>query len=745
MPKKKENTESKILKLFAGNTEKTFSFETLLHFLPKKTRKEKLFHALDILKRQGKIREPERFQFQLLEQSEWKVKEIEEITENAPEVKKKKEIKKEDLKPKSKFIPQSNAKYHYEAKIDISSNGAVFAIVEGMDKDAIFRQKDGLKVFNGDRAIVEILPVKEGKRPEANLIRVVERNVESIIGKVHQTERDTFVDPLSRKVKNHFYINYKHTKGAKNGDFVVVEFLEWNEGEKNPRGKVVEILNNISKNNIEMKSILLEKGFQQEFDEAVLEELKAVNPKIEKSELSYREDFRKTLTFTIDPVDAKDFDDAISYKKIDENHYELGVHIADVSHYVKPNTLIDDEAYKRATSVYLPDRVAPMLPEMLSNNLCSLNPNVERYAFAVIFDVDAKGKILNERICKTIIKSDRRYTYEEAQDIIETQKGDFAEEILFLDKISKIWRVERYKKGAISFVSPEVRFRLDEDGVPIEVYEKVQKDSNLLIEDFMLKANVSVAKFLSDKVKDKKIRASVYRNHDLPSMERLEQFRETAFRLGQHKIQALEDANKASTILNNFLEEIKNSPEAAILNQLAIRSMAKAYYGTENIGHYGLAYDFYTHFTSPIRRYPDLLVHRLLESVLYGSKTDYPRDLLEMKCQHCSQQEKFATECEREGIKYKQVEYLSTKIGEEFTGIISGAIQAGFWVELSDNKCEGFVEIQKNFREPFEFDAQKIGLVSRNGKDSFFYGDEVRIIVQKVNLEEKKIWFKLTE
>ncbi len=732
MPKQTEQLETKILKLFGTDSHKIFYFETLIGLLPQKTRKEKLIHSLDILKKQKKIKEVERFKFQLVK------------GDTKDNVSSHQEVKPVKLdKPKSKFIPNQKV---YEGIIDISNtSGAVFVIIEGVERDAIFRQREMPKVFQGDRVKVSLSDVKPGKRPEATLVDVIERKVHKIIGKVHKTERDTFVEPLSRKIKQHFYIAFQDTKNAENDQYVLVEFKEWNLSEKSPRGRIIEILDGSAFHNIEMESILIEKGFQKSFDPKVIEELNDVSKKIEKSELSYRLDYRNVTTLTIDPADARDFDDAISLQKLENGNYEIGVHIADVSHFVKPHTEVDKEAFNRATSVYLPDRVAPMLPELLSNDLCSLNPKVERYAFAAIFEMDENGKIINEKIAKTVIKSNHRFSYEEAQEIIETQKGNFAEEILFLDKIAKIWRAERYKKGAIKFATTEVRFKFDDKGVPIEVYEKVQKDSNLLIEDFMLKANVCVATFLSNYVEQKKIHAGVYRNHDLPSLEKLQQFSETAFRLGKHKVKSLEDPKKAASVLNAFLDEIKDTPEAPILNQLAIRSMAKANYSTTNIGHYGLGYAFYTHFTSPIRRYPDLLVHRLLDKILYQTKYNYPKDILEQMCQHCSIQEKNAADCEREGIKYKQVEYLSYRIGKTFQGIISGAIQSGFWVELIDNKCEGFVELAAQFKEEFVYDAQKISLTSSKGKRSFFYGDVITIEVAKVHLRDKKVWFKVVD
>ena len=450
---------------------------------------------------------------------------------------------------------------------------------------------------------------------------------------------------------------------------------------------------------------------------------------------------RSTLTLTIDPKTARDFDDALSVKKLEVDLYEVGVHIADVAHYVELGTELDKEALRRATSVYLPDRVAPMLPEKLSNDLCSLNPKADRLAFSMIYHIDIDGKIHDEYLAKTIIHSDRRFTYEEAQQVIETGKGDHAETILLLQKIASIWRKERFSKGAINFEAPEVQFVLDETGKPIDIIPKVQKEANWLIEEYMLRANTSIAKALDVYTKKKLIPAGVYRDHDAPDMAKLEQFSNAALRLGGHKLKKIEKPEQAAKILNEFLGSIVNEPESDILNQMAIRSMAKAYYSTENIGHYGLGYSHYSHFTSPIRRYPDLIAHRLLTNVLKKKKIEYTAAQMEEMCQHCSDQERKATDCEREGIKYKQVEYLSYHLKKEFEGIISGMNGTGFWVELKANKCEGYVELSSNFRENFSFNPTTLSLKGHESHTEFHMGQPLTIAVDKVDLEAKRVWF----
>ena len=449
----------------------------------------------------------------------------------------------------------------------------------------------------------------------------MERKLTQFVGKFDiqkSKEYDVyFVSPLTEKVPFDFYISSKFIKDAKAGDFVEVEFVEWRDGEKNPRGRVIDVIKDFNPNELQMRSILLSKGFHQDFDETVIHELKSISKTIPDSEIKDRLDLRKVTTITIDPKTAKDFDDALSIEKIEDDLYEIGVHIADVSYYVPVDSEVDKEAVRRATSVYLPDRVAPMLPEILSNDLCSLNPKVDRLAFSVMYKIDSKGTVHNEYIAKTVIHSKKRFAYEDAQAIIESGKGELAEEVMTFWKIASIWRADRFNKGAINFEAPEVQFVLDENKVPIDIIPKVQKEANWLIEEFMLRVPIQLWLERSmDIRKAKKIPAGVYRNHDVPDMMKLEQFREAALRLGEHKVKKIDKVENAAKILNDFLASIANTPESDILNQIAIRSMAKAVYSTNNIGHYGLGYTHYSHFTSPIRRYPDLLAHRLLTDIL---------------------------------------------------------------------------------------------------------------------------------
>lgn len=737
MKEKNEKTETKVLTLFGKNYEKKFSFDKLKELLPKTTRKEKLVHALMVLKRQKKIVEIEMDVYML---KQWE-NELTTKPKTFIKTTKEKDIKEITTK-KEPIIAGSD---EVEGILDITATGAMFVAIEGMDRDAIMRSKN-VPAFSGDRILVKLDKVREGKRTEARFIKVVERKLKSFIGKfsVHKSKdfEVYFVTPVSSKALFDFYISSKFIHEAKDGDYVEIEFLEWGEKEKNPRGKVIEVLKNFNPNELTMRTILLEREFHQEFPEAVLEELKPIKSKLTEKDFEGRLDMRSTLTLTIDPKTARDFDDALSVKKLDDHLYEVGVHIADVAHYVQLGTELDKEALRRATSVYLPDRVAPMLPEKLSNDLCSLNPKVDRLAFSMIYHIDDTGKVHDEYLAKTIIYSDRRFSYEEAQEVIETGKGDHADTILLLQKIASIWREARFKKGGINFEATEVQFVLDENGKPIDVIPKIQKEANWLIEEYMLRANTSVALALDVYTKKKMIPAGIYRDHDTPDMAKLELFSDAALRLGGHKLKKITKPDQAADILNEFLSSISDAPESDILNQLAIRSMAKAYYSTENIGHYGLGFTHYSHFTSPIRRYPDLIAHRLLTNVLKKKKIEYTAAQMEEMCQHCSDQERKATECEREGIKYKQVEYLSYHLKQEFEGIISGMNGTGFWVELKANKCEGYVELSSNFKENFSFNPTTLSLKGHESHIEFHMGQVVTILVDKVDLDAKRVWFK---
>ncbi|MBO7202791.1 MAG: ribonuclease R, partial [Paludibacteraceae bacterium] len=522
---------------------------------------------------------------------------------------------------------------------------------------------------------------------------------------------------------------------------VIVRIIEWNPKDRNPIGEIVEILGNVGENNTEMHAILAEFGLPYSYPKNLELEAEQISEEISQKEISQRIDMRNIPTFTIDPKDAKDFDDALSIRKIEENLWEIGVHIADVTHYVKPDSPIDEEAYKRATSVYLVDRTIPMLPEKLSNKLCSLRPNEDKLCFSVLFKMDNFANIKEYQICKTVINSTRRFTYEEAQEIIENEEGDMKEEILELNRLAKILRSNRFSKGAIAFERTEVRFEIDEKGKPLSVYFKESKDANKLIEEFMLLANRTVATHIAKPGKGKKPKTFVYRIHDTPNSDKLHIFSDFIRRFG-YKLKTTGKTTEVSSSINNLLNNVQGKREQNLVETIAIRSMAKAIYSTENIGHYGLAFDYYTHFTSPIRRYPDMMVHRLLEKYLNGGRNEN-RDIWEERCDHSSMREQLAANAERASIKYKQVEYMSDKIGLIFDGTISGVTEWGIYVELNENKCEGMIPVRDLGDDYYVFDDKNYCIIGKHFGKKFQLGDPITVRIKKTNLEKKQMDFSL--
>ena len=544
---------------------------------------------------------------------------------------------------------------------------------------------------------------------------------------------------------------------AQNGQKVIAEIADWPKGTKNPIGKITKLLGWPGDNDVEMNSILSEFGFPLSFPKRVEDESEAISESIPAAEIQKRRDFRDIPTFTIDPADAKDFDDALSIRKLANGNWEIGVHIADVSHFVRPTTQLDKEAYFRATSVYLVDRVIPMLPEKLSNGVCSLRPNEDKLCFSSVFEMNDQAHVINSWFGKTIIHSINRFSYEQAQEVLETGSGIMSSELLQMNTLAKILRNERFKKGAIAFEKVEVRFKLDEKGKPLGVYLKESKDSNKLIEEFMLLANRSVAEFVGRKhqvlSENKRVRNNeerenirvekkpfVYRVHDSPVSERLENFVAFAGKWG-YKLKIGNDREIASS-LNGLMKDLKGKKEQNVLEQLAVRTMSKAVYTTDNVGHYGLAFDFYTHFTSPIRRYPDILVHRLLEFYLEG-KSGVDQDLLEEQCKHSTQMEIKASEAERASIKYKQVEFLQDKIGETFDGLISGVTEWGLYVEIVENKCEGMIRLRDLADDFYEFDDTNYCVIGTRTKRKYTLGDSVKVQVVRCDLLRKQIDFRM--
>ena len=624
--------------------------------------------------------------------------------------------------------------------IDVARSGDAYVTVEGRNKDFFIHRKNTSHAFDGDSVKIMRLHKPNAGRPEAVVSEIVKRKRTSFIGVVERINDTCFVIADNTSIKADFYIPEARSQKAKHRDKVVVELAEWRPKDKNPIGHISEILGQAGSNDIEMKSILVENGFFTSFTRDVLNEAEDLPFKVSDDEKKKRRDFSKIPTFTIDPTDAKDFDDAISFQKLDNGLFEVGVHIADVSHYVKEHSVLDKEAFKRATSVYLVDRVAPMFPERLSNIICSLRPNEDKCCFAAVFQLDEKAKVQNVWFGKTVIHSQKRFTYDEAQVILEGGEGVFKNELLKLNELAHLLRKERFLLGSIAFDAPETKFQLDENGKPIGVFVKERKDAHLLIEDFMLLANKAVAKFAGKDKNENGKTPFVYRIHDLPNQEKLIDFSLFAQKFG-YKIQ-FDHPKQIARDLNRLMQEIAGKPEEAVLQQLAIRTMAKAIYTTNNIGHYGLGFDYYTHFTSPIRRYPDVMVHRLLERLLDNKKMPAQSEL-EFQCKHSSERERAASDAERASIKYKMAEFMLDRIGEHFSGVISGVKNWGIYVDLPEYNCEGLVRVETMSDDSYTYDERKMRMIGKRHGHAFQLGDRVNVILIGVDIEKKTIDFEL--
>lgn len=624
-------------------------------------------------------------------------------------------------------------------RLNMKQTGKAYLIVDGGEMDDVFISANNTAhALNGDMVKVHLFPARRGKRPEGRVIEILERHKTNFVGTIKISKNISFFIPDDISMPMDVLIPNENLHNAKNGQKVVIRITEWHENALNPFGEVIQILGYPGDNEVEMLSILIDQTFYNTFSNEVEQEAATIPVEIPEKELLSRRDFRQTFTITIDPADAKDFDDAISLKILDNNLYEIGIHIADVSYYVKPNTLIEKEAYNRATSVYLVDRTIPMLPEKLSNGICSLSPHEDKLCFSAVFVLDENGKVHKQWFGKTVINSDRRFDYEEVQAIIETKKGDYAEEILLFDKIAKALRKERFEKGSINFHSEEVKFILNEQAKPIGVYVKENTDSHQLIEDLMLLANRKVAEFVGKVPNNKDAKAFVYRIHDQPLEEKINKFNEFIQKLG-YTLQ-LNTRKHLVDSMNELFETIEGKGEQNLIEQLAIRTMQRAVYSTQNIGHYGLAFKHYTHFTSPIRRYPDLMVHRLLERYLSGKPSVNIEELI-VKCKHSTEMEQRATEAERNSIKYKQAEYLSDKIGQTFDGLISGVSKWGIWVELKESKCEGMVSVKTLTDDFYYIDEDNYRYIGQHSGKIIRLGDIVRVKVKKVDLAKKQIDF----
>lgn len=622
--------------------------------------------------------------------------------------------------------------------LEVTRSGIGYVIIDGEEKDILIRPNNFNRALHGDTVIVKVSDSK-GRRTEGHVKEVVERKQTEFMGTLEVSENFAFFKPDSQKPMPDFYISPKNLNGAKNNDRAVVRLMNWDKAEKKPEGEVISVIQAKDMNDLAMKEILTEAGFPLSFAQEVLEETAALSDVIDEAEQNRRKDFRKILTFTIDPADAKDFDDALSIRKLSADEYEIGVHIADVSHFVRAGTELDKSAYERATSVYLPDRVNPMLPEKISNELCSLRPDEDKCTFSVIFRISTGAQVKSYTISKTIIHSAHRFTYEQVQDIIDTRDGLYSDEILLLNSLAQKFRSERFNNGAINFSSTEVKFTLDENARPTGVVIKESTESHQLIEEFMLLANRTVAEHVSRIHIHNTPVPFPYRIHDTPDDEKLKPFVAFAKKFGYHFDMKNEAAVAAS--FNKLLQEIKGKPEQHVLEQLGIRTMAKAVYTSENVGHYGLGFEHYCHFTSPIRRYPDIMVHRVLHDILENRAE--PDKKMEQKCKHCSEKERGAMDAERAANKYKQVEFMQDFVGDEFDGVISGVSSFGFWVETVSHKCEGFVSVRDlSEYDDFRLDETDYALVGLRSGRKFRMGDLIRVKLQSASLGKRQLDFE---
>ncbi|MCU4165540.1 ribonuclease R [Carboxylicivirga caseinilyticus] len=631
--------------------------------------------------------------------------------------------------------------------VDMTASGAAFIVPDdGSDEDVFIPRNAMNKALNGDRVKIFKSARRKHKQPEGEVIEILERKREHFVGVMQIARGLAFLVVDARVMQNDIFIPAKGLKGAKNGQKAIARIVEWPERAKNPIGEIIDVLGDVGDNNAEMHAILAEFNLPYKYPDEVNAEAEKIDAGITPEEIKKRRDFRGVTTFTIDPADAKDFDDALSLQKLKNGNWEVGVHIADVTHYVEEKSLLEKEAFERATSVYLVDRVVPMLPEHLSNGICSLRPNEEKLCFSVVFELDDNANIVDSWVGRTVIYSDRRFTYEEAQNVIETGEGDLKEEILTLDRLAKIIRKQRFSDGAIGFERVEVKFNIDENGKPVSVFFKEAKDANKLIEEFMLLANKRVAELIGknelNPKRKSKAKTFVYRIHDVPNPDKFDAFASFVRRFGYEALpKGAESINKS---LNRVLNEAHGKKEQNIVETLAVRTMAKAIYSTHNIGHYGLSFKHYTHFTSPIRRYPDMMVHRLLQRYLDGGNSVNEEKYEEM-CEHSSDMEQRAADAERASIKYKQVEFLKDRVGEEFDGVISGVTEWGLYVEIIENKCEGMIPIRDLNDDYYRFDEEEYCLIGQKYNRRYQLGDPLRITVASANLEKKQLDFALVD
>ncbi|MFN8248633.1 MAG: ribonuclease R [Ferruginibacter sp.] len=637
---------------------------------------------------------------------------------------------------KKKKDSKSSRVKMYKGKLDISRSGMGYVIVDGLEQDILVKPNDFGKAFHGDMVRVQVTKEGRGKRTEGVVVDIAERKQVDFVGDIDINRNVAFLVISGDKPIPDFFIPSEKLNGAVHGDRVLARLVKWDKSDKKPIAEVISVIKAEDEADMAMKEIIIDAGFPLSFEEEVMSAAMKLSGRITREESMKRKDCRDILTFTIDPVDAKDFDDAISIRNLDNGCYEIGVHIADVSHFVVPGSILDKAAYQRATSVYLPDRVNPMLPEKISNELCSLRPNEDKYTFSVIFQITNRAEIKHKWIGRTIIHSNHRFTYEEVQQTIETKDGLHFKPILLLNDLAQQFRKQRFDNGAINFSSQEVKFKLDEKGKPIGIVIKESKEAHKLIEEFMLLANRTVAEYVSKVKINKEPLPFPYRIHDTPDEEKLKAFAAYAKKFG-YKFD-IHNEKEIAASFNKLLEEVSGKPEQHVLEQLGIRTMAKAIYTKENVGHYGLGFENYCHFTSPIRRYPDIMVHRILQQCL--DKQVQVDKKMEEKCKHCSDRERAAMEAERAGNKYKQVQYMQQFVGDEFDGVISGVASFGFWVETVEHKCEGLVSIRDlSDYDDFWHDENDYSLVGRRSGKKFRMGDKVMIKVVAANLAKRQL------
>lgn len=695
---------TEILKLLRNNPKKRFNPKQVARRLKVTNNKDSIVHALKTLEEEKQVVELGDFKFK--------------------------------LDRYAGASQRSDNTYHI-GKVDMTRTGSAYVICEDREDDVHVAAKYMNTALNRDKVKIRVWTPRGRKRAEGEVVEIIERANSHYIGTFWQYPKFGLVVPDGQNIPKDVKIDNADSLNAQDGEKVVFAITGWGKGPfPEPFGKITTVLGKPGGNDIEMKAILINNGFNLEFPEKVMQEANSLAEEASEAERATRRDLRAVTTFTIDPDTAKDFDDALSFRELEDGHVEIGIHIADVTHYVKEGSNLDKEAYDRSTSVYLVDRVLPMLPEKLSNELCSLRPHEDKMTFSAIFTFTPKGKIVGRWFGKTITHSDRRFTYEEAQQIIETRQGDFAPEILELNRFAHILRKEKFRNGAIAFESDEVKFKLDEHGAPLSVYVKERKEAHMLVEDFMLLANREVATFIQQKGADLGAEIPfVYRIHDEPDPDKVAELAAFSRQMGFDM--DVSTPEKTASSYNRMVKAASKEPGLKILQEIAIRTMAKAVYSSRNIGHYGLGFDNYTHFTSPIRRYSDVLVHRLLEKNLLGTHRTNPVKL-EEQCQHISLQERRAMEAERESVKYKQVEFIQQHIGEEFDGLISGIIEAGIFIELVESRCEGMV-LFHTMPEPFQVEDSRLQIIGQHSGLVLKMGDKIRVRVVDADLATRKI------